>query len=199
MRIALGVVGWALTIIGIASLPQDLKTWKGWLKPFAQIDQNIARWLLVLAGLILVLTAHFGPRIRVWWHSRRRALRVVIGRTVWTNFKHLALIAEMPVTVTNRTDTRKQLSAFQLQIHSGGQVAHGSEHVEVLREIEHRKQQRNTLDRISVLEPKETVTGWIIYPFPWKTTPGEPDYTFTVIDELKNPYEATKAYANGRS
>jgi hypothetical protein len=93
MRIALGVVGWALTIIGLASLPQDLKTWKGWLQPFAQIDQNIARWLLVLAGLILVLTAHFGPRIRAWWRSRR-TLRVVIEREQWTNFRYLALILE---------------------------------------------------------------------------------------------------------
>jgi hypothetical protein len=29
----------------------------------------------------------------------------------------------------------------------------------------------------------------------WKTTPGEPEYTFSVIDELKNQYEAAKTYA----
>jgi hypothetical protein len=95
--------------------------------------------------------------------------------------------------VANRTDVRKQLSAFQLQIHSGGQVAKGSEHLEVLREVEHRKQRRNALDRISVVEPKETVTGWMVYGLPWKTTPGEPEYTFSVIDELKTEYEAERS------
>jgi hypothetical protein len=121
------------------------------------------------------------------------ALRVLIERAEWSNFRHRALILEMRVTVANRTDTRKQLSGFQLQIHSGGQVAKGSDHVEVLQEVEHRKQQHNTLDRISVLDPQETVTGWMVYAFPWKTTPGEPEYTFSVIDELKNQYEAAKA------
>ena len=174
-------------------MPEDLKTWKAWLKPLAQIlDQNIARWLLVLGGLALALTAQFGPQIRTWWRSRR-ALRVVIERAEWSNFRHLALILEMRVRVANRTDTRKQLSGFQLQIHSGGHVADGSGHLDALREVEHRKQQHNTLDRISVLEPRETVTGWMVYALPWKTTPGEPDYTFTVIDELKNEYQAAKA------
>jgi hypothetical protein len=193
------VVGWGLTLIGIAGVPEDVKTWQGWLKPLAQIlDQNIARWLLVLAGVTLALTAQFGSRVRTWWRSRRarEALRVVIERAEWTNFRHLALILEMRVSVTNRTDTRKQLAAMQLQIHSGGQVAKGSEHVEVLREVEHRKQRRNTLDRISVLEPRETVTGWMVFAFPWKTTPGEPEYTFSVIDELKNEYQARMSRRN---
>jgi hypothetical protein len=124
-----------------------------------------------------------------------KALRVVIEHAEWSNFRYLALILEMRVSVTNRTDTRKQLAGFQLQIHSGGQVADGSKHLEVSREVEHRKQRHNALDRISVLEPGETVTGWMVYAFPWKTTPGEPEYTFSVIDELKNQYEAAKAYA----
>jgi hypothetical protein len=64
-----------------------------------------------------------------------------------------------------------------------------------LREVEHRKQQHNTLDRISVLEPRETVTSWMVYALPSKTTPGEPECTLTIIDELKNEYEAAKAYA----
>jgi hypothetical protein len=64
-----------------------------------------------------------------------------------------------------------------------------------MREVEHRKRQRNALDRTSVIEPGETVTGWMVYAFPWKTTPGEPEYTFSVIDELKNEYVAVKAYS----
>jgi hypothetical protein len=103
------VVGWGLTLIGIAGVPEDVKTWKGWLKPLAQIlDQNIARWLLVVAGVTLALTAQFGSRVRTWWRSRRarEALRVVIERAEWTNFRHLALILEMRVGVTIRTDTR---------------------------------------------------------------------------------------------
>ena len=35
----------------------------------------------------------------------------------------------------------------------------------------------------------------MVYAFPSKTTPREPAYTFSVIDELKNEYEAAKAYA----
>jgi hypothetical protein len=52
MRIARIVVGSVLALIGLAGVPEDLKTWKEWLKPLAQIlDQNIARWLLVLAEM----------------------------------------------------------------------------------------------------------------------------------------------------
>lgn len=50
-----------------------------------------------------------------------------------------------------------------------------------------------------MLEPGETVNGWMVYAFPWKTTPGEPEYTLSMIDELKNEYVAAKAYANGKS
>jgi hypothetical protein len=52
MRIARIVVGSVLALIGLAGVPEDLKTWNEWLKPLAQIlDQNIARWLLVLAEM----------------------------------------------------------------------------------------------------------------------------------------------------
>jgi hypothetical protein len=121
----------------------------------------------------LALTAQFGSQVRTWWRSRREgdALGVVIDRAEWTNFRHLALILEMRVSVTNSTDTRKQLAGFQLQIHSGGQVADESEHLEALREVEHRKQRHNALDRISVLEPGETVTGWMVYGLPGRRPP----------------------------
>jgi len=36
----------------------------------------------------------------------------------------------------------------------------------------------------------------MVYAFPWKRTPREPAYTFSVIDELKNEYETAKAYAS---
>jgi hypothetical protein len=45
-----------------------------------------------------------------------------------------------------------------------------------------------------VLEPRETVTGWMVYPLPWRTTPGKPEYTFSLMDELRNQYEAEKVY-----
>jgi hypothetical protein len=125
----------------------------------------------------------------------RQALQVVIEHAEWSEFGHLALILEMRVRVANRAGTRKQLTGFQLQSHSGGQVANGSEDLEISREVEHRKRQHNALNRISMLEHGETVTGWMVYALPWKTTPGEPEYTFSVIDELKNKYEAVKAYA----
>jgi hypothetical protein len=174
LRIARIVVGCVLGLIGLAGVPEDLKTWKAWLRPLAQIlDQDIARWLLVLAGVALALGPQVGSQVRSWWRSHRQgeALRVIIERAEWSNFRHQALILEMRVSVTNRTDTRKQLSGFQLQIHSGGQAPSESERAEVWREVEHRKQRRNTLDRISVLEPKETATGWMVYALPLEAQP----------------------------
>jgi hypothetical protein len=103
----------------------------------------------------------------------------------------------MRVSVANNTDRRKQLTGFQL--YSGGQVANGFEDPEVSREVARREQQHNLLNRISVLEPGETVTGWMVYALPWQTPSGEPEYTFSVLDELKKPYEAAKVYAGSAS
>jgi hypothetical protein len=32
----------------------------------------------------------------------------------------------------------------------------------------------------------------MVYAFPWKTIPGEPEYTFSVRDELNNRYETLR-------
>jgi hypothetical protein len=99
----------------------------------------------------------------------RSRLRVVIERADWSNFRHEALILEMRVSVTNRTDTRKQLTGFQLYL--AGQVTKEFDDPEVWRKVEHCKQQHNLLNRISVLEPGETVTGWMVYALPGRRPP----------------------------
>jgi hypothetical protein len=58
-RLAQGV-GWALAIIGLAGVPDDLSRWGSWLGQ----DPNLARWILVIAGLSLALGAAFLPRLR---------------------------------------------------------------------------------------------------------------------------------------
>jgi hypothetical protein len=76
------------------------------------LDQNIARWLLVLAEITPALTAH--PQVRAWWRRRleREALRVVIERAEWSNFRHLALIVETRVTVEpyGHAETARRIS-----------------------------------------------------------------------------------------
>lgn len=125
----------------------------------------------------------------------REALRVVIKRDEWEQLQ--ARGADLGNASESDEPYGHAEPALRISAPNslGGQVANGSERLEVLREVEHRKRQRHALDRISVLEPRETVTGWMVCAFPWKTTPREPAYTLSVIHELKNEYRAAKAYA----
>jgi hypothetical protein len=51
---------------------------------------------------------------------------------------------------------------------------------------------------ISVLEPLETVTGWMVFAFPWKTTPGEPDYGGRIhYRKLRGGYRDDRTEAAG--
>jgi hypothetical protein len=43
-----------------------------------------------------------------------------------------------------------------------------------------------------VVDAESTVSGWLVWMFPWSSKAGQPDYTFTVIDELNETYEAKR-------
>jgi len=53
------VFGALLAIIGLAGVPDDLKTWAGWL---TVVDQDLARWLFVSAAIAILA----GPRAWSW-------------------------------------------------------------------------------------------------------------------------------------
>jgi hypothetical protein len=190
-------VGLILFIIGLSGVPGDAGTWWTWLKP---LRENPWPWVFLTVGLALLLVdSAFWPPIERWLKSllpfvRTRSgpdLKVTILSKDWDNFQYQALILEMRVRIENRTDKRKKLSGFALTIQSGGASA-GIFETTVLQEIERRKQTHPRLDYISVIEPKDTVTGWMVYAFPRPFEPGEPTFTFAVSDELNVKYEASE-------
>lgn len=61
LRIAGTVVGVVLSVIGLASLPDDLTTWAGWLDP---LKGERGRWLFVIVGVSIVIAANLLPRLR---------------------------------------------------------------------------------------------------------------------------------------
>jgi len=62
LRIAGNVVGLVLTVIGLASIPDDLGTWADWLDP---LKGDTGRWLFVVAGIVVILAANVVlPRVR---------------------------------------------------------------------------------------------------------------------------------------
>jgi len=54
------MVGVALLVIGLAGIPEDVKTWKGWLE---SLDGESARWAFVIAGVGIVLVVNVLSRL----------------------------------------------------------------------------------------------------------------------------------------
>jgi hypothetical protein len=98
----------------------------------------------------------------------------------------------MRIKLENRTNKRKQFVSSAFQVHSAGHIPDQSFQRELRQEVDRRRAGHTRLDSFSVLEPHTTVTGWMVFALPWRSEPGEPDYTFTVRDELNHEYEATK-------
>lgn len=61
LRRAGHVVAALVAIIGLAGVPGDVRAWGSF---FSSLDSNLARWLLVLAGLTLLGAIQFLPRGR---------------------------------------------------------------------------------------------------------------------------------------
>ncbi len=65
------MIGWALALVGVAGVPDDLRGWGEWL---GAIDSDAGRWSLVIAGLVLALGTHFWPRPRARGTTTRDAV-----------------------------------------------------------------------------------------------------------------------------
>lgn len=63
IRIALGVIGWGLAIIGVGGIPDAWVRWRSW---FGALDQNVARWSLLVTGVTLAVAAVW-PERWMWW------------------------------------------------------------------------------------------------------------------------------------
>lgn len=114
-------------------------------------------------------------------------LRVTILRKDWDLFQHQARFLEMQVEIENRTDRRKKLTGFMLTFPRDGYGVSdmGPEFdLTVRRELERRRQAHPRLDHISIIEPRDTVKGWMAYVFSRSPRPGEPQFTFTVVARL---------------
>lgn len=115
-------------------------------------------------------------------------LKVTIEQKDWDNFRYQALILEMKVTIKNRKNKRKILTGFTLQ-HQGGGIPANFD-IEVMREVERRRETHPKLRNHSIIEPRATVSGWMVYALPRRLSPGEPVFTFSVSDELDVEYQA---------
>lgn len=115
-------------------------------------------------------------------------LKVTIEQKDWDNFRHQALILEMKVKIKNRKNKRKILTSFVFQ-HQGGGIPADFD-IEVIREVHRRSEAHHPLRNHSIIEPHDTISGWMVYALPRRLRPGEPEFTFSVSDELEVEYEA---------
>lgn len=105
----------------------------------------------------------------------------------WSNFKHRARILEQHLVVTNQTSVVKTLEGFFCESKDGISVVADADW-EVKSEVEKRKSLRPELRRHAILEPGDTVKGWVVHAF--RYTPTEMQvYTLGVIDETGQKYE----------
>ena len=57
-------MGVLLAFIGLGGIPDDVKTWQGWLEPVLSFgDQDFWRTAMVLVGMLTVVSTIIGPRI----------------------------------------------------------------------------------------------------------------------------------------
>jgi hypothetical protein len=142
--------------------------------------------LVALALLVAAGTAAVAPRA---WSAWRHELGVRIKSEHWDNFEHKARILEIEVEIVNRTTKPKRILAYGLRVDSG--ETRGID-VEVWREVERRKQTHQRLEAISVIEPKDSAHGWLVYGLPLAPEiKGPIPYRLTVRDELNLDYEAS--------
>lgn len=58
LKVVLNVVGILLMVVGASGVPGDVAIWKRWIERIvAKLDQNRCRWVLVIVGLVIVITA----------------------------------------------------------------------------------------------------------------------------------------------
>lgn len=151
-------------------------------------EATIAAAIFVAAAILSVIWFAVDPWARRLLDKWIPDLKVTIERKDWEPFRHQALILEMNVRIKNRKNKRKILTGFTFQVQGRGIPADFD--VDVQRVVHRRSETHPNLRNTSVVEPRATVSGWMVYAIPWSLSPGEPVFTFSVSDELNVEYEA---------
>lgn len=92
------IAGGVLAFIGLVDLPEQIEKWGRVLGAPPEIDQNVARWALVLLGVGLVVVAQFWPRLFGPWRraypttspplgplTSRIVGKTFVGENVWVD------------------------------------------------------------------------------------------------------------------
>jgi len=152
------------------------------------LKATMAAAILVAGAILSAIWFAIDPWARRLLDKRIHDLKVTIEHKDWESFRYQALILEMKVRIKNRKNKRKQLTGFTFQFEGGGIPADFN--TEVQQEVYRRSQTHPILRNISIVEPRTTVSGWMVYALPLREGPGEPVFTFSVRDELNVEYEA---------
>lgn len=94
---------------------------------------------------------------------------------------------EVKLRVKNRTSKRKRVLGCMLTLDAGGGLVDEA----MRRKAESRKSRLPMFDRISVIEPHDEVSGWLVDALPYRGRK-PPGYSISVRDELGNDYEARR-------
>ena len=151
-------------------------------------EATTAAAIFVAAAILSVIWFVIDPWARRILDRWIPDLKVTIEQKDWELFRHQALILEMKVRIKNRKNKRKILTGFMFQ-HQGGGIPADFD-IEVMREVHRRSEAHPILRNHSIIEPRATVSGWMVYALPRRLSPGEPPFTFSVNDELEVEYEA---------
>jgi hypothetical protein len=189
---ALWLVGWAIAV-SQSSPPHKLH----YLVPVTYIA--IA---LFVAGLVLVLAIMYDWP--VWLVSRlprlaRLPLKVTVVDHNWESYQHTVLIGAFRVRIKNTTDKPIRVSGIGFQSDNRGlpswhTTMTGDQALPIERELHRRKeasQNGNPLRNFSVVEARETISGWVIEAVTRDAGGGTPNVAITIRDELGNQYQAT--------
>lgn len=114
-------------------------------------------------------------------------LFVEITEQKWDSLFLEAFILEIQVAITNQTDHPKKtiLSKMFFGGRSGDVVY---PEMEARREARQRLEGRRSLADQLVIEPRETISGWMVYALPWSAAPGATPYALSIVDELNYHY-----------
>ena len=74
-RLALQICVVSTTVIGVAGIPSDVRTWAMWLEPISAVleDSWLARACLVLCGFALVTYPQWTPKVRAYISRLKRS------------------------------------------------------------------------------------------------------------------------------
>lgn len=178
------MVGLAGQVV-IALVSPD-EPWKGYLV--------LAGWVAIgVSILILILTLQpVQDRLPVWFQRLAGPeLNVTITQEEWDTYSPKACILEVFVSIENRTRHTKKLSDFDIRYSSG---EHRSLEIGAMKEAGRREQGRQSLRRTSIVEPSQTVQGWLAFVLIVPAVTGRPMYRLVVVDELNVPYEGRRSF-----